>query len=102
MIRSGALRLVFDRMVLPDGTVRFTNTSLTSIDYKGVKTDSEGTVRPRLSKKRLLVQVGGALLIALVSRALMSVADLLFAGGAVLAERRHGRGPAGVVDIARR
>ena len=74
MIRSGALRLVFDRMVLPDGTVRFTNTSLTSIDYKGVKTDSEGTVRPRLSKKRLLVQVGGALLIAKVGDDLSEVA----------------------------
>jgi len=74
MIRSGALRLGFDRMVLPDGTVRFTNTSLTSIDYKGVKTDSEGTVRPRLSKKRLLVQVGGALLITKVGDDLSEVA----------------------------
>ncbi len=74
MVRSAALRLVFDRMVLPDGTVRFTNTSLTAVDYKRVKTDSEGTVRPRLSKKRLLVQLGGALLIAKIGDDLSEVA----------------------------
>jgi glycosyltransferase 2 family protein len=42
-----------------------------------------------------------ALLIALVSRVLMSVADLLFAGGAVLAERRHRRALSGVPEVAR-
>jgi hypothetical protein len=74
MVRAGALRLVFDRLVLPDGSVRTTKLSLTSIDCRKVKTDAEGKIRPRLSKKRLLFQVGGAALIAKVSDDLSEVA----------------------------
>jgi hypothetical protein len=64
MIRSGALRLVFDRMVLPDGSSRPVSLTLTSVHDMRMKIDSEGTIRPRRSKKRLLLQVGGTLMIA--------------------------------------
>jgi uncharacterized membrane protein YbhN (UPF0104 family) len=47
------------------------------------------------------LSAGAALLVALVSRLLMSFADLLFAGGAVLAERRHRRSLGSVAEVAR-
>ncbi len=75
MIRSGMLRLVFDRMILPDGTTRSTQLALASVQYKSVKTDAEGAVRPKRSKKRLLFQVGGALLMAKVADDLSEVAS---------------------------
>jgi hypothetical protein len=74
MIRSGSLRLVFDRMVLPDGTHWPANLALTSVQYQKVKTDAEGTIRPKRSKKRLLFQIGGALLIAKVADDISEVA----------------------------
>jgi hypothetical protein len=49
----------------------------------------------------VVLNPGGALLIALVSRLLMSMTDLLFAGGAVLAERRYRRTLAGSSEVAR-
>ena len=74
MIRSGALRLVFDRMILPDGTQYPANLALTSVQHQKVKTDAEGTVRPKRSKKRLLIQMGSAILIAKVADDLSEVA----------------------------
>ena len=74
MIRSGALRLVFDLMILPDGTHWPANLALTSVQDQRVKTDGEGTIRPKRSKKRLLFQIGGALLIAKVADDVSEVA----------------------------
>lgn len=48
-----------------------------------------------------VASTAGALLVALVSRALMSFADLLFAGAAVLAERRHRRGVRVLTEVPR-
>ncbi len=66
-LRSGSLRLVFDRIVMPDGSIRTASLSLTSVRYRSVATDAEGTIRRRRSKKRLLFQFGGAALIAKLS-----------------------------------
>jgi len=74
MIRQGALRLVFDRMILPDGTARPAMLVLSGVRYKAVKMDAEGTIHPRRSKKRLLFQLGGALLIAKVADDIAEVA----------------------------
>jgi uncharacterized membrane protein YbhN (UPF0104 family) len=49
-----------------------------------------------------VLNAGAALLVALVSRALMSLGDLVFAGAAVLAARRHRRSASGVPEAARR
>jgi hypothetical protein len=74
MIRSGSLRLVFDRMILPDGTHQSANLALTSVQYQKVKTDAEGTIRPKRSTKRLLFQIGGSVLIAKVADDISEVA----------------------------
>jgi len=75
MIRSGSLRLIFDRIILPDGSTHSTKMALTSVQYKSVKTDSEGTIRPKRSKKRLPFQFGGALLIAKLADDLSEIAS---------------------------
>jgi uncharacterized membrane protein YbhN (UPF0104 family) len=49
-----------------------------------------------------VLNVGGALLVALVSRVLMSSGDLVLAGAAVLAERRHRRRADAVAEVAHR
>jgi hypothetical protein len=48
-----------------------------------------------------VLNAGAALLVALLSRVLLSVADLVFAGAAVLAERRHRRSLPDVPEAAR-
>jgi hypothetical protein len=59
MMRRGALRMVFDRIKLPDGTVQPARFELSSTESDSAKTDSEGTVHPTVSKKRLALQLGG-------------------------------------------
>lgn len=76
MIHSGALHLVFDRMVLPDGNTRPVSLTLTSVHDMRMKIDSEGTIRPRRSKKRLFLQIGGALMIAKVADDISEVAAI--------------------------
>ena len=58
MMRRGALRMIFDRIKLPDGTVQAARFELTATESKSAKTDSEGTVHPTTSKKRLAIQLG--------------------------------------------
>src|SRR6202035_431549 len=53
MMRRGALRMVFDRVKLPDGTVQPARFELFSTESDSAKTDSEGIVHPTVSKKRL-------------------------------------------------
>jgi hypothetical protein len=64
MMRRGALRMVFDRIKLPDGTVQPARFELASTESNSAKTDSEGTVHPTVSKKRLAIQLGGTALVA--------------------------------------
>jgi hypothetical protein len=58
-MRRGALRMIFDRVKLPDGTVQPARFELSSTDSDAAKTDTEGIVHPRVSKKRLAIQLGG-------------------------------------------
>ena len=64
LMRPGSLFMAFERAVLPDGAVQPVNLSLISADSDAVKSDSEGMLHPAVSKKRLLVQFGGAALAA--------------------------------------
>jgi hypothetical protein len=64
MMRRGALRMVFDRIKLPDGTVQPARFELSSTESNSARTDSEGTVHPTVSKKRLAIQLGGTALAA--------------------------------------
>lgn len=64
MMRRGALRMIFDRVKLPDGTVQPARFELSATESNSAKTDSEGTVHPTVSKKRLALQLGGTALVA--------------------------------------
>lgn len=64
MMRRGALRMIFDRIKLPDGTVQPAHLELSTTESNSAKTDSEGTVHPTVSKKRLAIQLGGTALVA--------------------------------------
>jgi len=64
MMRRGALRMVFDRIKLPDGTVQPARFELSATESASAKTDSEGTVHPTVSKKRLAIQLGGTAVVA--------------------------------------
>jgi hypothetical protein len=64
MMRRGALRMVFDRIKLPDGTVRPARFELSATESDSAKTDTEGNVHPTVSKKRLAIQLGGTALAA--------------------------------------
>ena len=64
MMRRGALRMIFDRIKLPDGTVQPARFELSATDSPSAKTDSEGMVHPTVSKKRLAIQLGGTALVA--------------------------------------
>ena len=57
MMRRGALRMIFDRIKLPDGTVQPARLELSSTESDSATTDSEGTVHPTVSKKRLALQL---------------------------------------------
>ena len=64
MMRRGALRMIFDRIKLPDGTVQPARFELTATETASAKTDSEGRVHLIVSKKRLAIQLGGTALVA--------------------------------------
>ncbi len=64
MMRRGALRMIFDRLKLPDGTIQPAHLELASTESNAAKADSEGTVHPTVSKKRLAIQLGGTALVA--------------------------------------
>ncbi len=64
LMRRGALRMIFDRVKLPDGTVQPARFELSATESNSAKTDNEGTVHPSVSKKRLAMQLGGAALVA--------------------------------------
>jgi hypothetical protein len=64
MMRRGALRMIFDRIKLPDGTVQPARFELSATGSPSARTDSEGRVHPTVSKKRLAIQLGGTALVA--------------------------------------
>src|SRR6202162_2349106 len=83
MMRRGALRMVFDRVKLPDGTVQPARFELSSTESDSAKTDSEGTVHPTVSKKRLALQLGGTALVAKLADDLPEEALATSAGSAL-------------------
>lgn len=82
MMRRGALRMVFDRIKLPDGTVQPARFELSSTESNSAKTDGEGTVHPTVSKKRLAIQLGGTALVAKLADDLSEEALATTAGSA--------------------
>jgi hypothetical protein len=82
MMRRGALRMVFDRIKLPDGTVQPARFELSATESNSAKTDSEGTVHPTVSKKRLALQLGGTALVAKLADDLSEEALATSAGSA--------------------
>ena len=82
MMRRGALRMIFDRIKLPDGTVQPARFELSSTESKAARTDPEGTVHPALSKKRLAIQLGGTAAVAKLADDLSEEALATSAGSA--------------------
>ena len=82
MMRRGALRMIFDRIKLPDGTVQPARFELASTQSNAARTDSEGTVHPTVSKKRLAIQLGGTALVAKLADDLSEEALATSAGSA--------------------
>jgi hypothetical protein len=76
LMRPGSVYLAFDRLILPNGEVQSVNLHLVSADSTAIKADAEGMLHPRLSKKRLALQLGGTALTAKVADDLAE-----FAGG---------------------
>jgi hypothetical protein len=64
IMRPGSVFMIFDRVLLPGGLVEPINSNLLSTDSNAVKSDSEGVLHPALSKKRLMIQLGGTALAA--------------------------------------
>ena len=82
MMRRGALRMIFDRIKLPDGTVQPARFELSATESKSAKTDDEGTVHPTVSKKRLAIQLGGTALVGKLADDLSEEALATSAGSA--------------------
>ncbi len=82
MMRRGALRMIFDRIKLPDCTVRPARFELSATQSHSATTDSERTVHPTLSKKRLAIQLGGTALVAKLADDLSEEALATSAGSA--------------------
>ena len=82
MMRRGALRMVFDRIKLPDGTIQPARLELSGTESNSAKTDSEGTVHPTVSKKRLAIQLGGTAVVAKLADDLSEEALATTAGSA--------------------
>jgi hypothetical protein len=81
-MRRGALRMIFDRVKLPDGTVQPARFELSSTESNSARTDSEGIVHPTVSKKRLAIQLGGTAAVAKLADDLSEEALATTAGSA--------------------
>jgi hypothetical protein len=73
-MRPGSVFMSFERLLLPDGIAAPVSMSLLAASSDSVKTDEEGQVHPALSKKRLLIQIGGSLLVGKLADDLAEVA----------------------------
>ena len=92
MMRPGALRMIFDRVRLPDGTIQRANFVVVRSESKSVKADDEGELHPTISKKRLALQLGGT---SAVAKLADDIAEEAVAAGAGTA-RLYGLTGAGV------
>jgi hypothetical protein len=92
IMRPGALRMIFDRVKLPDGTIHRASFVVVSSENESVKTDDEGELHPTISKKRLAIQLGGT---AAVAKLADDIAEEAVAAGAGTA-RLYGLAGAGV------
>ena len=90
MMHAGSLRMIFDRIKLPDGTINPAAFELVTAESDSVKVDSERVARPTISKKRLALQLGGSLAIAKLAD---DIAEEALAAGAGSA-RYYGLGAA--------
>ena len=90
MMHAGALRMIFDRIKLPDGTIQGAAFELVTTESDSVKVDDEGVAHPTISKKRLALQLGGSLAIAKLAD---DIAEEALAAGAGSA-RYYGLGAA--------
>ena len=59
-MRRGSVFMVFNRVVLPNGSARRVEVNLVSVENKAVTLNAEGELHPNLGKKRLLTQIGAA------------------------------------------
>ena len=66
-MRSGSVFMVFERMMLPGAPAQAVSANVTATDSDAVKTSAEGQLRPAVSKKRLVFQLGGTALAAKLS-----------------------------------
>ena len=66
-MRSGSVFMVFERMMLPGAPAQAVSANVTAADSDAVKTNAEGQLRPTVSKKRLVFQLGGTALAAKLS-----------------------------------
>jgi len=66
-MRAGSVFMVFDRMILPGSTPANVSANVTATGSDAVKTGAEGQLRPTISKKRLVFQLGGTALAAKLS-----------------------------------
>ena len=64
IMRPGSVFMTFDRVLLPGGSIRPISLSFLSADSSAVTSDSEGMLHPALSKKRLVIELGGTALTA--------------------------------------
>jgi hypothetical protein len=66
-MRSGSVFMVFERMILPGAPAQPVSADVTAADSDAVRTGAEGQLRPTVSKKRLVFQLGGTALAAKLS-----------------------------------
>jgi hypothetical protein len=64
MMRPGSMFMSFDRMILPDGSAQRIDLHMVDASTPAVNADSEGGLHPALSKKRMMIQLGGTALTA--------------------------------------
>ena len=64
MMRPGAMYMIFERMILPDGSIQSVQLHLVNAETTAIKTGPEGRLQPALSKKRLAIQLGGTAMAA--------------------------------------
>lgn len=94
IMRSGSMLLSFDHLILPDGAAPAVSAYVVAADSTSLRTDHEGMLHPRLSKKRLLIEAGGT---AMAAKFADDLAQL--AGGAAVgagSARLVGMGAAGM------
>lgn len=79
MLRRGSVYLAFDSITLPTGEVLPLHAHIVSADPAKFKSDSEGRLQPRISHRRMAIELGGT---ALTGKLADDLTEAL-AGGAV-------------------